>query len=1218
MLGGIAKKLLMGQRITVDWRYRNTEKENVEQERSVWHGEVVSTSPLRIKYDEDKRDLYTLPPIHDIFIQKIHTKVERNTLFRLTAMHAQVGGYVHVRFSNGDNVVARVIWKHRCVCGILSFRDNKRYMFPPPPRKAQYVKKIWFTPACPRAIETDHRSTVTRFERAAVQHQNHSGSESPADNGLLRHVSRKVKTLQTGKIKVCTINVRTLTDPPRLHAICAFALLHKIDIVVITETRRTSAQPDLNPLGGWGYVNEPADDHGNGGVGVLISPRMYKEMRSTTTLMKHRIVAVKFKNFAITAVYMPTAQNPDQQEIAYSILAGHCSETNGKHTILGDLNARPMNQANTTILQNASHRLDDLLVQTRMKAANVGFPGIGTPPTHKRVTLDYVITKPSMVEAVRTYTPPVDTDHRALVVTLARKFAIAPKRPTAQKRQGPPDLRSLQDPDIASAFASTSMQLPCTALVSAGRPGWLDVLSGTAPVTYDNFCIAAKIAKETLPRMKNVKRRTHWQNPMIADMIRLNDATGAVPHATLISAIDSLDCQEHTSLLRKFADCMKQNPRLAWKCLGATLPSTRAQLPADSPHERNESFFGHFRKLFASDDQPPDIANLPAPTRKDTVWRTGEFTDDEIRTALAAVQAGKSAGIDDISNEILKVPQLFETVAGILRTMQSEVTQQQRTSALVPLPKKGDLSVLGNWRGISLMPHITKLFDKLLLHRIRDAIDPFLNPAQNGFRKARGTVHHVAAAIATIEMVKTTKSPLHGCFVDFSKAFDSVKWKVIAEEFRYWGAPDDFVGMAFSVMVGHVIRVRTDDLLSEEIPVGVGVLQGDTLAPYIFVMVMDKILRALKPDLGIKTTKQLEPTKRQTETKYFKAAPRIPALGFADDVLLLTTSSDGMQQQLGIFETTALTVGLKLNMGKGKTERFVINDEPGSVKISSGEEVPVVSDYKYLGVNILDYETDLRRRKRIAWAAIVKYKGTWKSQAPWETKRMLFNALVEPLLSYGLVAWPMTEARLRQLDGLHARLLRAALGLPPAFLSRGYASTERIYGNLPFFSEQLAKRRVTFFAHTAREHSRGTTHYCIDAILHLRGSDKEFYGGGVRTLQRQLMLDYEVSTPEELKLWMEDRDETRAVALKAAQTARKKKIAEILRRRPPGYAYPTAEPKRRPRPHQRPPQSRPSPQPPQLPAPPTIARTNVIPVQRPQPLQSYEDMTQSDRWLMDL
>ena len=61
-------------------------------------------------------------------------------------------------------------------------------------------------------------------------------------------------------------------------------------------------------------------------------------------------------------------------------------------------------------------------------------------------------------------------------------------------------------------------------------------------------------------------------------------------------------------------------------------------------------------------------------------------------------------------------------------------------SNIIPVPKSGDLSKPDNYRGISLTCVAAKLFNRLVLNRIRDPIDPHLRSAQNGFRTGRSTV----------------------------------------------------------------------------------------------------------------------------------------------------------------------------------------------------------------------------------------------------------------------------------------------------------------------------------------------------------------------------------------------------------------------------------------------------------------------------------------------
>ena len=93
---------------------------------------------------------------------------------------------------------------------------------------------------------------------------------------------------------------------------------------------------------------------------------------------------------------------------------------------------------------------------------------------------------------------------------------------------------------------------------------------------------------------------------------------------------------------------------------------------------------------------------------------------------------------------------------------------------IIPIPKKGNLSDCGNYRGISMCSVITKLMNKMILNRIRTELDPLLRKSQNGFRPGRSTTAHILSLRRIIEGVKAKNLPAVIIFIDFKKAFDSI------------------------------------------------------------------------------------------------------------------------------------------------------------------------------------------------------------------------------------------------------------------------------------------------------------------------------------------------------------------------------------------------------------------------------------------------------------
>ena len=96
---------------------------------------------------------------------------------------------------------------------------------------------------------------------------------------------------------------------------------------------------------------------------------------------------------------------------------------------------------------------------------------------------------------------------------------------------------------------------------------------------------------------------------------------------------------------------------------------------------------------------------------------------------------------------------------------------------IVNIPKTGDLSDGGNWRGITSSPIALKIFFKVLLNRIELVLDGVLREEQAGFRKGRGCRDQIFVVSHLMQHANEMKASLSLCFVDFEKAFDSVsRW----------------------------------------------------------------------------------------------------------------------------------------------------------------------------------------------------------------------------------------------------------------------------------------------------------------------------------------------------------------------------------------------------------------------------------------------------------
>ena len=165
-----------------------------------------------------------------------------------------------------------------------------------------------------------------------------------------------------------------------------------------------------------------------------------------------------------------------------------------------------------------------------------------------------------------------------------------------------------------------------------------------------------------------------------------------------------------------------------------------------SPKELLNELHGYFKALLNNEKVGEPWQVEPAST--DLNINTEAFTLEEVKCVVQDLKRGKSPGCDyGITPEALQfggdyvIQQLCDICNDVYAN--GKAPEQFTTNLIVPLPKKGDLTLMNNYRGISLMPVAAKVYKKVLLYRIRDPIDAILRRNQAGFRKGRGCTEQV-------------------------------------------------------------------------------------------------------------------------------------------------------------------------------------------------------------------------------------------------------------------------------------------------------------------------------------------------------------------------------------------------------------------------------------------------------------------------------------------
>ena len=222
-----------------------------------------------------------------------------------------------------------------------------------------------------------------------------------------------------------------------------------------------------------------------------------------------------------------------------------------------------------------------------------------------------------------------------------------------------------------------------------------------------------------------------------------------------------------------------------------------------------------------------------------------------------------------------------------------------------------------------------------------------------------------------------------------------------------YGIPKRIVSVIRLMYEGTKAKVISPDGESDLFEILAGVLQGDTLAPYLFAIVIDYCMRkAISGD-----EERLGFTLEQRKSRRV-GSKNITDVDFADDIALL--SEDIRTATELLHRVAAANIGLFVNVDKTKVMTLNIEEQAGDLLI-----IENVGVFIYLGSWIDGTERDIKVRKGKAWAALHRLRNIWNSKLSQKLKIRLFIAACESILLYGSEAWTLTRAQEKSLDGTY-------------------------------------------------------------------------------------------------------------------------------------------------------------------------------------------------------
>ena len=599
--------------------------------------------------------------------------------------------------------------------------------------------------------------------------------------------------------------------------------------------------------------------------------------------------------------------------------------------------------------------------------------------------------------------------------------------------------------------------------------------------TYANFIESiAESAEELIPiKPKNKRKRfskdtrvrsareklqkitqQHHDNPTNESQAELKEAK-----TTLLNAYTLVEEEELNHLIKRVEESSNNgNLKESWNLINTITGRTHSNkgfIKGNSPQDRLNKWLDHFQSLLGKEPQITAETTEIGKVFNDLHIIDTAFTHSELQQAKKSIKEGKAMGPDNVPPEVLKRCDLDDNILYFANKILEDNLKPMQMSVItiIPTPKSGNLGLPENYRGISLTSQVTKLINKMILNRIQPVIDPLLRINQNGFRPGRSTTAHILALRRLIEGVKSRNRQAIILYIDFRKAFDSIHRCKMFEILKAYDIPPKLLRTIEMLHQGTKAKVVTPDGLTDFIEIVAGILQGDTLAPYLFALVLDYVLR--KCFTGKEETLGFKLDRRRSK----RVPPTVLTdLDFADDLAVFTEDIWQAQELLNLLETEASKVGLYCNATKTVYQQFNLSADHPPIISLNGTKLKEVNNFQYLGSWTESSEKDFMVRKALAWSALHKLRKVWNSGLSLHIKERLFISTVETVFLYGSETWTITKAMKKKIDGCYTKMLRIVKGVS----WRDHMTNLQLYGSLPPVTTKIQQRRMRLAGHCVR------------------------------------------------------------------------------------------------------------------------------------------------------